>query len=175
MLGLLVVHYLVDLQSVHGFRCYDNIAPNAKCQRVLVHTFCLVIKCGQRIMPVNIMTMFGGNWMFTKAPCNMQYQLKFCQPAVRKIPFEKTCNRWMTSKVADSHRHCRYSTGHTVLCITSYSWSGVTTSVSVVKRLSKSSVMSLRLKTTVSVMECRREGRLFQVTRLANQKPAVMQ
>ena len=25
-----------DLQSVHGFRCYDNIAPNAKCQRVLV-------------------------------------------------------------------------------------------------------------------------------------------
>ena len=25
-----------DLQSVHGFRCYDNIAPNAKYQRVLV-------------------------------------------------------------------------------------------------------------------------------------------
>jgi len=25
-----------DLQSVHGFRCYDNIAPNANCQRVLV-------------------------------------------------------------------------------------------------------------------------------------------
>jgi len=23
-----------DLQSVDGFRCYDNIAPNAKCQRV---------------------------------------------------------------------------------------------------------------------------------------------
>jgi len=31
-----VVHYLADLQSVHGFRCYDNTAPNAKCQRVLV-------------------------------------------------------------------------------------------------------------------------------------------
>jgi len=28
----LVVYYWVDLQSVHGFRCYDNIAPNAKCQ-----------------------------------------------------------------------------------------------------------------------------------------------
>jgi len=25
-----IVHYWVDLQSVHGFRCYDNIAPNAK-------------------------------------------------------------------------------------------------------------------------------------------------
>jgi len=32
----LVVHYWADLQSVHGFGCYDNIAPNAKCQRVLV-------------------------------------------------------------------------------------------------------------------------------------------
>jgi len=31
-----VVHYWADLQSVHGFRCYDNIAPNTKCQRVLV-------------------------------------------------------------------------------------------------------------------------------------------
>ena len=31
----LVVHYWADLQSVHGLRCYDNIAPNAKCQRVL--------------------------------------------------------------------------------------------------------------------------------------------
>ena len=33
----LVVQYWVDLQSVHGFRCYDNITPNAKCQRVLVY------------------------------------------------------------------------------------------------------------------------------------------
>jgi len=39
---LLVVHYSVDLQSVHRFRCYDNIAPNAKCQRVLVLVLCLV-------------------------------------------------------------------------------------------------------------------------------------
>ena len=29
--------------SVHGFRCYDNIAPNAKCQRVLLLSVCLVI------------------------------------------------------------------------------------------------------------------------------------
>jgi len=27
---------------VHGFRCYDNTAPNAKCQRVLVLALCLV-------------------------------------------------------------------------------------------------------------------------------------
>jgi len=39
---LLVVHYWAHLQSVHGFRCNDNIAPNAKCQRVLVLALCLV-------------------------------------------------------------------------------------------------------------------------------------
>ena len=37
MVGVpLVVRCWADMQSVHGFRCYDNIAPNAKCQRVLV-------------------------------------------------------------------------------------------------------------------------------------------
>jgi len=42
----LVVHYWADLQSVHGFRCHNNIAPNAKCQRVLVLGVCLVyIQC----------------------------------------------------------------------------------------------------------------------------------
>jgi len=30
------VHCWADLRSVHGFRCYDNVAPNAKCQRVFV-------------------------------------------------------------------------------------------------------------------------------------------
>jgi len=39
----LVVCYWADLQSVHGFRCYGNIAPNAKCQRVLVLALCLVV------------------------------------------------------------------------------------------------------------------------------------
>jgi len=38
----LVVHYLADLQSVHGFCCYDDIARKAKCQRVLVLAVCLV-------------------------------------------------------------------------------------------------------------------------------------
>ena len=37
------MHCWTDLQSVHGFRCYDNRAPNAKCQRVLVLALCLVI------------------------------------------------------------------------------------------------------------------------------------
>ena len=32
----LVVHYWADLQSVHGFRCCDNIAPSAKFHRVLM-------------------------------------------------------------------------------------------------------------------------------------------
>ena len=27
---------------MHEFRCYDNIAPNAKCQRVLELALCLV-------------------------------------------------------------------------------------------------------------------------------------
>jgi len=39
----LVVHYWADLQSVHGFRCYDNKAQNAECQRVLVLALCLVL------------------------------------------------------------------------------------------------------------------------------------
>ena len=33
---------MADLQSLRGFRCYDDIAPNAKCQRVLVLAVCLV-------------------------------------------------------------------------------------------------------------------------------------
>ena len=40
----LVVHYWAGLQSVHVFRCYDNIAPMriAKCPRVFVLSVCLV-------------------------------------------------------------------------------------------------------------------------------------
>ena len=34
--AFLVVHYCADLQWVHGFRCYDNTTPNAKCQRAIV-------------------------------------------------------------------------------------------------------------------------------------------
>jgi len=38
----LVAHHWADLQSVHGFHCYDNIIPNEKCQRLLVLALCLV-------------------------------------------------------------------------------------------------------------------------------------
>ena len=31
-----LMRYWSDFQSVHGFRCNENIAANAKCQRVLV-------------------------------------------------------------------------------------------------------------------------------------------
>jgi len=41
----MVVHYWADLQSVHGFRCYDNTASNAKCQRVLVLALRMICKC----------------------------------------------------------------------------------------------------------------------------------
>jgi len=37
------MHSWADLQSVHGFHCYDNVAPNAKCQRLRVLVLCLVI------------------------------------------------------------------------------------------------------------------------------------
>ena len=42
-----VVHYWADLQSVHGFRCYDNIAANTKCQRVRVLDPCLISLASQ--------------------------------------------------------------------------------------------------------------------------------
>ena len=47
------MHYWADLQSVHGFRCYDNIAPNAKCQRVLVLALCLVQSFIQSVKPIS--------------------------------------------------------------------------------------------------------------------------
>jgi len=37
------MHYWADLQSVHGLCCCDNIAPNAKCQQLLVLALCLVV------------------------------------------------------------------------------------------------------------------------------------
>jgi len=38
-----MVLYRADLQSVLGFPCYDNVASNAKCQRVLVLALCPVL------------------------------------------------------------------------------------------------------------------------------------
>jgi len=56
----LVVHYWADLQSVHGFRCYDNIVLNSKCQRVLVLAMCLVYYSLQwRNLKIDITAMFS--------------------------------------------------------------------------------------------------------------------
>ena len=57
----LVVHYCADLQSVHGFLCYDNIAPNAKCQRVLVLALCLVLLLSPPDMWRQSFTVFVGD------------------------------------------------------------------------------------------------------------------
>jgi len=38
----IVVHYWADLQSVHGFRCYDNIAPNEMSASACIFALCLV-------------------------------------------------------------------------------------------------------------------------------------
>jgi len=39
----LVVHYWTDFQSVQGFRYYDNMAPNAKCHRVLYSPYAWLV------------------------------------------------------------------------------------------------------------------------------------
>ena len=41
------MHYWANLQSMHGFHCYDNIGLDAKCQRVLVLALCVVISSSQ--------------------------------------------------------------------------------------------------------------------------------
>jgi len=69
----LVVHYWVDLQSVQGFRWYDNIVQsvrgfhcndstvaNAKCQRVLVLPLCLVFRNWPLFNPAKMVTVLYG-------------------------------------------------------------------------------------------------------------------
>jgi len=59
-----VVHYRANLQSVHGFSCYDNIAPDAKCQRVLVLALCPVATINRdtfsQYFPFCELRCFGG-------------------------------------------------------------------------------------------------------------------
>ena len=47
-----------NVHPVHGFRCYDNIAPNAKCQRVLVlallRFFGSSVKAGHGLSPLTV-------------------------------------------------------------------------------------------------------------------------
>ena len=48
--------------DLHGFRYYDNIAPNVKCQRVLVLTLCLVIiiRSNMRFYMLQVTKVFLG-------------------------------------------------------------------------------------------------------------------
>jgi len=57
------VHCWADLQSVYGFRCYDNIAPNAKCQQVLV--LALWLFCHSALMVRKICC-----WLFDTFSCD---------------------------------------------------------------------------------------------------------
>ena len=72
----LVVHYWADLQLVHRFRCYDNIALNTKCQRVLLLALCLVIILLDPCMKENewhfiAITQKGGSvFAMTWQPCS---------------------------------------------------------------------------------------------------------
>jgi len=67
------MHYLADLQSVHGFRCYDNIASNAKCQRVLVLAVCLV-----RFVPILKSRKFYGNDQRCVEQTNIVEPARYC-------------------------------------------------------------------------------------------------
>jgi len=49
------VHYWADLQSMQRFHCCDNIAPNAKCQRVLVLALRLVFQTS--VVTLNVMSV----------------------------------------------------------------------------------------------------------------------
>jgi len=62
---LVVHHCWADLHSVHGFRCYDNIAPNAKCHRVLVlnlflveYVIEIVIDFSDRATPITAISVY---------------------------------------------------------------------------------------------------------------------
>jgi len=67
----LVVHCWADLQSMDGFRCYDNIVPNTKCQRVLVLALCLVC--------VVLQIILKQFWLFR---CKVVQKLLFCRETI---------------------------------------------------------------------------------------------
>jgi len=74
------VHYWADLQSVHGFRnfrCYGSIAPNAKCQQVLVLTLCLVV-CLRYVVVVEIILFVSFIRTVTVTVQLLVYKLFYC-------------------------------------------------------------------------------------------------
>jgi len=49
----------MDLQLVHGFRCYYNIAANAKCQRVSFYAWLEIVNVGNVETLSDITSQFG--------------------------------------------------------------------------------------------------------------------
>ena len=50
----------IGLICKHRFPCYDNIAPNVKCQRVLVLAVCLVIISESEKLILILLSTWGG-------------------------------------------------------------------------------------------------------------------
>jgi len=73
------------LQSVDEFRCYDNMAANAKCQRVLVLALCLVTNSTITADPIIVLQPF-----FPDRP-DLSYNL-------RRRPH---CNKSLKTKTVD--------------------------------------------------------------------------
>ena len=69
---------------MHGFRCYDNIAPNAKCQRVVVLALCPVRLCIYSVQP-----------NCSATPAALQ-----------------ACGRGQTDRQTDTHAQTRVTTIH---------------------------------------------------------------
>jgi len=70
----LVGHCWTDLQSVHGFRCYDNRAPNAKCQRVHVFALCLVIHIGPvRLSKLTVVSTYQSLYRNSCPTCPVEF------------------------------------------------------------------------------------------------------
>ena len=88
------MHYWADLQSVHRFRCCDNIVPNAKCQRVLVLALCLVEVADwtsrREILDVTIfgrlfVKRFALCYRYVVCPVCLSVTLMYCGQTVGRI------------------------------------------------------------------------------------------
>jgi len=89
-----------DLQSMHGFRCYDNIAPNTKCQRVLILALCLVFLLYERRNSYNraevIVTPIVSLWL-----------LLFLKDGIRR--FSSSFKKWEHVYTVSQKKNCEIS------------------------------------------------------------------
>ena len=110
----LVVHYWADLQLVHWICCYDNISPNARCQRVLVLAVCLVLLLSKRDIyygPVSICLFVYVRRSLvlcrTTEPTDKQSNWCSHTKAVRSIPMRSP---WRHTKYTPGTKNWRFST-----------------------------------------------------------------